>query len=358
MAAATLAERCGLCLLDTGRRIRTLVHATPIARRAAAAQAALKPGGPLVLEVDRIAEELAIAALERLADEIGVRIHLIADPVRAQVMVLGRATRREVVYAVVDAIDGTMKVGGLGNDLAGGILRVVNDGAWSVAAALTEPTARPIEALRLEAFTIAAVVDGNPPCSPAHPEEVIALPAGMGPALFDMTGRAAVAAALRRAPRLYTTTNAILSQSVVYLDGFQAFDLATRQPGDDALAGALYGLLLDRHRGGAFDIVRQYGSLGALLRVLLGWRGERPWREAQGAGFVVINENVANLVPAVSIVTAAGGVSVDFAGEPLGRRRLVDGRCNAIHAANPALRDALLQIVRRGREFDAARSRG
>jgi cytochrome oxidase Cu insertion factor (SCO1/SenC/PrrC family) len=80
---------------------------------------------------------------------------------------------------------------------------------------------------------------------------------------------------------------------------------------------ALYARLLDRHAGGAFDVWRQYGNLSALLRLLLGWRGARPWIESQGGAFVVVNENLANLVPAVPLVLGAGGCAVDFAGRPL-----------------------------------------
>jgi hypothetical protein len=67
-----------------------------------------------------------------------------------------------VVFAHLDAVDGTIKVGGLGNDLAAGRIRVANDGNWGVAAAFTAPTDRALDALRFGDFVAAAVVDGNP----------------------------------------------------------------------------------------------------------------------------------------------------------------------------------------------------
>ena len=76
--------------------------------------------------------------------------------------------------------------------------------------------------------------------------------------------------------------------------------------------------------------------------------------ESQGAAFVVVNENLANLIPSLPIVAGAGGLSVDFDGRPLAARRLVDGRSSVIHAANPAMRDAILRIVAEARGVTAA----
>jgi hypothetical protein len=155
-----------------------------------------------------------------------------------------------------------------------------------------------------------------------------------------------VRAALRRAPRVFTSTQTTLAQAVVYLDGFQAFDRHSALAGDEALIVELYRRLINRHAGGAFDVWRQYGNLSALLRMLLGWRGARPWIESQGGAFVVVNENLANLIPAVPLILAAGGCSVDFAGRPLTGRRLADGRTSVIHAANDVLCERLLAVVR------------
>ena len=67
------------------------------------------------------------------------------------------------------------------------------------------------------------------------------------------------------------------------------------------------------------------------------------------AGFVVVNENLANLIPAVPIVIGAGGVSVDFDGRSIADRMLRDGRCSVLHAANAPLRDTLLHGIARAR---------
>ena len=102
----------------------------PLAQRGRRADAVLKPGAALTLQVDRAAEEVGLACLERLADEIGFRIHLITDAVRGQIIALGKSAHRQVVFAHLDAVDGTIKVGGLGNDLEAGRIRLANDGNW------------------------------------------------------------------------------------------------------------------------------------------------------------------------------------------------------------------------------------
>ena len=141
-----------------------------------------------------------------------------------------------------------------------------------------------------------------------------------------------------------------MSQAVIYFDGYQAFDRHTRLPGDEALTAALYRRFLNRHEGGGFDVWRQYGNLSALLRLLLGWRAGRPWVESQGGAFVVVNENLANLIPSLPIVLGAGGVSLDFDGRPLAQRRLGAGRCSVVHAANEVLAADVMRIIRAARD--------
>jgi hypothetical protein len=344
-AAASPTHLCAIRAIEAGRSIRAAVQAMPLAERGTRAQAVLKPGEALTLAVDRAAEQVGVSCFERLAAELGRRVQLITDAMHGDVITLGTSSHREVVFAHLDAVDGTIKVGGLGNDLAAGTVRVANDGNWGVAAAFTEPTTRSLDTLRFGDFVAAAVVDGHPLHYRAHPEEVAAVPSGDGLAAYDLSAEPAVLASLRRAPRVYTSTVTKLSQSIVYLDGFQAFDLETRREGDDAVAAALYRRLINRHAGGAFDIIRQYGNLSALLHTLLGWRGARPWMESQGGGFVVVNENLANIIPAIPIVAGAGGFSIDFDGRPMRDRRLLDGRCSVVHAANLSMRDALIGVV-------------
>lgn len=346
MSRDPVLERCALAALAAGRAIREAAHAMPPAERGRPAPAALKPGEQIVLAVDAAAEAVALAHLQRLSAEIGCPVALVADATRGSLLTVGGGGSGERVYAMLDAVDGTIKIGGLGNAPDGSAVRLANDGGWGVGFACTAPTRAGLDELRLGDFAVAALVDGNPTRVCVHPHEVVTVPGDGEPVSVDMSDRPAVRAALRRAPRVFTSTQTALAQAIVYLDGFQAFDRHTHLPGDEALTAELYRRLINRHEGGAFDVWRQYGNLSALLRMLLGWRGTRPWIESQGGAFVVVNENLANLVPAVPLILGAGGCSVDFAGHPLAARRLVDGRTSVIHAANEVLRDRLLAIVR------------
>lgn len=138
--STSIPARCAIRGLAIGRAIRDTVHAMPIGERGRADTAALKPGGVRTQHVDRVAEEVGIAALEQLAGELGHRVVLIADVAAAALLPLGSAAAAEVIFAHLDAVDGTIKVGGLGSDLAAGRARVANDGSWGVAMAFSAPT--------------------------------------------------------------------------------------------------------------------------------------------------------------------------------------------------------------------------
>jgi hypothetical protein len=84
---------------------------------------------------------------------------------------------------------------------------------------------------------------------------------------------------------------------------------------------------------------------------MLGWRdaAEGPWLESQGGGFVVVNENLFNLIPAVPVILGAGGLAVDFEGRPLAERRLTDGRTSIVYAANAPLCRRILALIAEAR---------
>lgn len=190
--------------------------------------------------------------------------------------------------------------------------------------------------------------------------------------------------------RLHTTTCTKLHQTFVHMDCFQAYDRASAAPGDEGLACALHAALSNRHEGGAFDVHRSYGNLSALLRGMFGWRGHIPlsatvceggsgssgggtgagiassgaaqaaavasaatpepiWVEAQTGAYICINENLANMLPAVPLILGAGGVATDLEGRPLAARRLAQGRTSVLYSANAALHEQVLALVARCR---------
>jgi len=269
-----------------------------------------------------------------LARTLGCVVEVLVDPSTGMTHRLGHGSR--TVWTSLDAIDGTVKVAGLGPRHPDRV-RLANDGGWAAAFAFTLPTERRLEELVFGDFTVAVVVDGNPTVHRTYPQDLVSLPAATGVATWEATEQ----------PwrRVFTTSATDLGQLWAYLDVFQAFDLDSRAPGDDAMAVELYRLLANRHAGGAFDVLRQYANLSALGRVLFGWREPPVWVESQGGVYLVVNENVPNLIPSVALVAGAGGLSVDFAGRPLVERSLVAGRTSVVHAANASLCRRVLEIV-------------
>ena len=316
------ARACADAGLRAGRLIRELVHAMPPAERARPRLSILKPvAGYGARAVDAAAEAVGVEELGRLGHALGCAIELVVDPTTGATHRLGPAGNGMVVWACMDAIDGTVKVAGLGEPLADRV-RLANDGGWAATFAFTAPTRTPLDALTIGDFVVAVVVDGNPTRYPTYPQDLIVLPAGEA-----LETREVTAAGERR---VFTTTHTDLGQAWVFLDAFQAYDRASRRAGDEAIGPALYRLLSDRHAGGAFDVLRQYANLSALPRVMLGWREAPVWVESQGAGYLVVNENLANLVPSVPLIEGAGGLSVDFDGQRLRARRLVEGRTSVL----------------------------
>jgi hypothetical protein len=350
MSEQTIPRTCAAAGIRAGRKIREAIHSMPASRRATKAASPLKPRvGELARYVDHVGDSIGIEHLEQLSRDIGQRIDLIVDPRSGEVHSLGSATGRTIVFAYMDAVDGTIKVGGLGNDVENRRFRIANDGGWASAIAFTMPTTARLEDLSVRDFAVAALVDGNPTRYPAYPQEIITWPDADGLASFDVTGETAWNRGAVWGKRVHTSTNTDLSQCMVYLDSFQAFDRETRMPGDEELAVELYRRLINRHDGGAFDVLRQYANLSALQRVMLGWREPPEWLESQGAAFIAINENMFNLIPAVPIIAGAGGRCVDFDGRPLRDRKILAGRTSVAYAANEGVCRKVLELIGKAR---------
>src|SRR5262249_54260251 len=147
-----------------------LVHAMPPEERARVATPLLKPGGGYgARRVDAEAEKVGLARLERLAHEVGHPIAVLVEPATGVSHRLGPEGDGRTIWASMAAIDGTVKVAGLGAPQPDRV-RLANDGGWAAAFAFTAPTATPAPELTLGDFTLAAVIDGNPPRWRAYPE--------------------------------------------------------------------------------------------------------------------------------------------------------------------------------------------
>ncbi|GAX80200.1 hypothetical protein CEUSTIGMA_g7638.t1 [Chlamydomonas eustigma] len=354
-----------------GYEVVKALSALPVSQRMARAVSILKPPPGDAALPDVLGEEAAWGILAGVSSQLWAEIRVIINhesyhPIKAP----GISTESGLqIWCYLDAVDGTVKLAGLGNEP--GRLRSANDGAWAVGLAFTEPTSKALEELLLSDFKVSAVTDGSV-CeasssrNPPFPRMAIATGVevqGNNHGNHSYVTREGVGAPAYNSPctiTLHTSTNQRLSQSFVFLDAFQ-----TRTPGDESLAGALYARLMNRNEGGAFDVLRSYGNLSAIVRNMLGWRCppgtphgasiDGTWLEAQCSGFLVVNENLHNLIPAVPIILGAGGIATDFEGVPLLNRRLSAGRCSVLYASNERIhKDLLLLImkIRRSQEVE------
>ena len=237
--SASIARACADAALTAGREIRTLVHAMDPRERAVVRTPLLKPhGGYGARHVDAAAEQMGLAHLERLSREVDAAIEVLVDPAVGSTHRIGRGTR--AIFVSMDAIDGTVKVAGLGARLDDRV-RLANDGGWAAGFAFTAPTERRLADLSFGDFTVAIVIDGNPTRFRTYPQDLVALPGAAGVATWEAT----------ETPwrRVFTTTSTDLGQLWSYLDVFQAYDLDTRRDGDERVGVELYRLLTDRHGG-------------------------------------------------------------------------------------------------------------
>ena len=97
---------------------------------------------------------------------------------------LGRGAR--TVWASLDAVDGTVKVAGLGPRHPDRV-RLGNDGGWAAGFAFTAPTERRLDELVFGDFAVAVVVDGNPTRERAYPQDLVTLPSAAGPVTWEAT---------------------------------------------------------------------------------------------------------------------------------------------------------------------------
>ena len=286
--------------------------------------------GNATMMPDAVGEQAIIGELEQEASRYGpVAFDFILDPSAGTAHRIGSGNMVRWVYA--DPLDGTIKVAGLGNEQ--GKPRVVNDGVWGSGVAATRITDKPLDALVLSDFVFGSIADGIPADSALYPTNAYVYD-GMTQSSFgfDANGRTAIV------PRLITSSQTNLGQGIVAYDSFQACDRNSAPEGSEGLAVDTFRVLFNRNEGGAFDIARSYGQFSSILRGMFGYEGVEP----QMVAFVVLNENLPNVVPVYSLIRGAGGFATDFQGNDLGDRKLADPRPNVIYSANEAIRDALV----------------
>lgn len=321
----TIVRICAQNSLEAGREIRNAINNLSLEERWHTQQSILKRSSQS-RAADAVGEAIGLRHLERLAYATGYNIQMVVGP--SETYHIGKQKRPKSIYVFFDAIDGTSKVVGLG-----GAQYQANDGNWGIGFAFTNPTHKPLEDLMIGDFVSAAVISGNPRVQECAPQEVYAIKTPEECAAYDSSGR-----------QVYTTTQSKLSRTFAHFESFQAFDRKTTDRDTGLLATKLYSGLIDRNSGGAFDVLRTYGNLSAFIAAMLGWRDNK-LPESQGGVFIVLNENLWNMIPCTVINEAAGGISTDLCGKPLSRRALKDGRANVMHAANQELYKQAMHCV-------------
>ena len=152
---------------DGSAAARRGVHAPPQARRRLRSAPRRCRGGGAGLR-----------RLEALSRTIDCAIEVLVDPAAGMTHRLGRGAR--TVWTSLDAMDGTVKVAGLGPRHTDRV-RLGNDGGWAAGFAFTAPTERRLDELVFGDFAVAVVVDGNPTRERAYPQDLVTLPSAAGP---------------------------------------------------------------------------------------------------------------------------------------------------------------------------------
>src|SRR5574337_710449 len=228
------AARCARAGIALGRAIRRAVHELPLRTRGAADTSLLKSRN---VRADAVGERIGLRYLEQLSRRLGHRIELLLDPHTGRAHSMGNSRSAEVIWAALDAVDGTVKVAGLGNALPR-VLRAANDGMWATGAAFTRPTRKSFAELRVGDFEICTIVDGNPSRYRTYPSQICTRLLAGGLATYEIHGN--------RPQRLFTSSARRLRDSFVFLDNFQAYDVDTHRRGDPRFAVELYRRFIDR----------------------------------------------------------------------------------------------------------------
>jgi hypothetical protein len=139
--------------LDVGSAVVQRINSLSPQQRMAKSAALLKPPPETSSFPDVEGERVALELLTAAAAELGHRICVVGDPSRSYHVAVGPAAdaaapeAAATIWCYLDAVDGTLKLSGLGNTSS--CLRAVNDGSWAVGIAFTDPTTSPISELTL-----------------------------------------------------------------------------------------------------------------------------------------------------------------------------------------------------------------
>ncbi len=330
-----LARAC----LNIGLKVREVVNSLPRSERGNLGTSVLKPyeAGKSKM-ADIVGERAGFEILEHLSRDIDRPIYVIMnDPSSGQYQKIGGESDT-VVWCSFDAVDGTVKVAGLGNDSSRNIYRVGGNGFWGAGVAFTRPMSSDIHCLRVGDFVSSALVQGNPQMYREHPSNAFCFPDNSGALrTFEFDEKVGGYHSLA----VSSQTN--ISQSMINFDSFQGYDRNSAPRECEDLAVKIFRRICNRNDGGAFDYVRFYANISEVLCQLL--ERKEGGIEPQGAGAITLNENYASSIPFTPIIEGAGGFVVDFFGNPVRERLVTSSRPNVVIASNAEILVSLLDIV-------------
>lgn len=137
--------------IEAGQAVVAAVTAIPLDQRSQKQQSVLKPPPGLAAVPDCVGEDAAFAILQQLASRLACEVRVIIDQHNYHSIKPTGAMFRHV-WTYLDAVDGTIKVAGLGNEPKR--VRAANDGSWAVGIALGYPTDAELQDLKLSDFKV------------------------------------------------------------------------------------------------------------------------------------------------------------------------------------------------------------
>lgn len=345
--------------LYIGEEIKIAVRTTPYKTLCGTGKSRFKGEG--AKNADIIGEEATITLLESFlhfmpkikydSKNYSYKIGLILNPGAGDILFIGDKESAITIWAYSDAVDGTIKVAGLGNEkLAddkqgnqGMIYRLGNDGVWGAGMALSKPTEKSFQDLTIGDFEISAIVDGNPAEKPTAPRNAYTWSNSGGISTRERAYEinTGIPTNPELDPFLRTSTQTKISQGVINFSDFQAYDLKTVKPGTIEFGHELRKILSDRNKDGAFDIWNMYGTFGSIMRNMLGYGVEK--YEPQGICNIWLNDHLANTIPPYAIVKGAGGFVINENGTDIGTLKLTEGMPNVFYIANQKVLDHIVK---------------
>lgn len=324
--------------LDISYSIAEKINSIPRTERVGKMESVLKSGeeSRWAKKSDVIAERIGMDYLKTLSENLETKIIMVVSPKDGKTYEIGNYTKNKPIYCEHDSIDGTSILDGVGNE--NGIYRIGSNGHYGTSTAFTMPTEKDFSKVTIDDFEVSAMIEANPPVYRNHPVNAVAYKKDERLQTFEWDKET------NKYHKLGMSSQENFSQSALVLDSLQAFDRFSNNLEMEQLAYDTYKVLSNRNEGGAFDVTRTYARVSDLLGELF----ERKEGNIQprATALVCINDNIGNMVSMTSVVKGTGGHVVDFDGNDIGKKKIVDNRQHIVVASNEKIKDHILSKIK------------